>query len=313
MAKSENEIAVDITGNVSSLTTALNLASAKLGGFASSIKGLAIGGAILLGAKEVINFFDDSIKAAQRTEDAVQHLTGQIGPTFTSNLESVAGSFEAIGATSGDILTLDAKFSDIGTALGLTDPQIANMATHLADVATRMGLVREKDPSDILTTIGRAAGGSAPAARDLGVALDKQLTPAQQLQSILGQLSMIYGDAGPKVDSLQGNQILLNARIREFEEKVGPPAADVLSAIVGFINDELDAIPGAIEGWLALGKVIDGFARTALGPLGNVRDVLQSILDLLGQATAAAPNFGGESQTMQDIRNHNARNGLGAP
>lgn len=321
MSVGDSIIRVSIIGDAKRLVGALGEADKATSGLlASSTR--AIGGTLLAlgGIREGFQFLGDSLNEADRLGDAMARLNAQLGPEFTSALESSAGSFHDIGQSSQDILELEAIFADWATSAGIADPIIATMADDVAGLAAALALTDDqgRPATAMLDLLDKAARGSAKAAAELGVTLTDGLSPADQMRSIMEQLSGRLNDARTGSQDLEGAQAELQASVEELQAKIGGPLADALKVVVGFINDEIDAIPHAIEGWQALGGIIETFGRTALGPLGNVADALRGILDLLGQAGDAIgangtppPNFGSfEADIIRANRNFTDRNGL---
>jgi len=210
------------------------------------------------------------------------------------------------------MLELEAAFADVATATGIADPLIASLADNVAATAAAVSLLGDQDPATVVDLIGKAAGGSEKAMKALGVSLtdaevatramadtgktntksltDQELATAR-LELILEQLKPKLDAATTGTADLETRQGELNARVETLQASLGEKLAPALATVLGFINDEIDAIPGAIEGWQMLGATIEGFARGVLGPLGNVRDALEGILDLLNSVRSKSPDF----------------------
>ncbi len=321
MARASSVISVSIIGDAKKLISATGQADVATGGLIKSFAKLAVVG---IAVREGFDFLQGSTEEADRLNDAITRLNIQLGPGFTGDLEATASGFRKIGASSQDILTLEANFADLATTLGIANPDIADTAANVAAVATAVSLLEDVDPDTVIEQIGKAAGGSERAALALGVTLLDNVDATTQLKNILEQLQ-------PKLDSvttgtadLEQSQRTLQASVEELQGKIGGPLSDALAQVVGFINDEIDAIPHAIEGWQMLGGAIEGAARDALGPLAQVADAIREIISLFdngqrafqvspGRAPRGSPGSG--SQTDRSIsdaqRRQQERNGLG--
>lgn len=318
MARADSTIRVSIIGDVKNLAGALNTADKQSGGLLRS----AVKVGVALGVvREGFDFIGDATREADRLGDALARLSNQIGPDFTGALRETADNFSDIGASTQDILEAEAIFADWATAAGIADPAIRGLAESVAATATALTLTDDQGRSvnEMLDLLDKAAGGSSKAAKELGVSLQAGLDPAAQMTNILGQLQGKVNDAFSAQKDLEGQQSKLQAQWETLTGQIGGPLSDALAGVVGFINDEIAAIPSAIAGWQMLGAAIEGFGRTALGPLGNVRDALENVLNLLGQTSSSGATQSGlrgvinrrsgERSTVRNQQDFDERNG----
>jgi hypothetical protein len=322
-------ILVKILGDAKGLTGALTTADAGLGGTAKKLAG----GLIALGAVKLgFDALGDALDQADRLGDATSRLDLQLG-ALAAPLEATAGGFAKLGQSRQDMLELEATFADIGTKAGIADPLIAGSAEQVAKIAAAASLLGDQDAATIVDEIGKAAAGSSKPLGDLGVSLEladvqaraladtgktsaKSLTDnelaAARLELILEQLQPKLDDVTGSSADLEGGQRALQARIETLSGSIGDKLSPAMAGVLQFINDEIDAIPGAIQGWQLLGKAIEDFGRFALGPLGNVRDALGGIGDLQGNIIRQLGVLVGvsEADVQKAQTNHDERNGL---
>jgi hypothetical protein len=338
MARADSVIRVSIIGDAKKLVGALGQADKATGGLLGSTTRTLGTTLLALGAvREGFAFLQTSTQEADRLGDAIQRLDIQLGTELTNSLEATASGFRDIGASSQDILELEANFADLATTLGISDDLIAANADEVAAIATAVSLLEDIDPAAVVEQIGRAAGGSAKALLALGVnltdaevaaramkdtgkanadALTDQELAAARLALIIEQLTPKLSAATDGTADLELQQRRLDAAAEELQAKLGGPLSDALATVLGFINDEIDAIPHAVSGFEQLGQAGVDFARFVLGPLGNVRDVLDAInraLNATPQRKAPAGfDAGGfdEQDVFNATINHNERNGI---
>lgn len=272
------EIRVKITGDAAGLNRALGGADAGIRGFAVKAGGVLVAAAA---GKEVLDFLGDSTAEADRLGDAIFNLETQLGGLAAPLVES-AGAFSEIGASKQDIIEMEARFADLATSIGIADPLIAATAESTAATAAAMALLSDKEPDVILDLIAKAAAGSAKAARELGVTLDEDLGPAEQLTAILAQLKPKLDAATSGTADLEQQQAEWQAKVETLQAELGDKLGPALATVLGFINDEIDAIPHAIEGFARLGQVIGDTAAEILSPIARARDAVEGFLDLLG-------------------------------
>lgn len=291
MARGDSEVRVRITGDASSLKGALQTADRSLGGFA-----LKAGGALVaLGAiKEGFEFIGDSLAEADRLGDAMTRLELQLGGPLAGNLADTADDFSKLGQSKQDILELEAAFADVATTLGIADPVIAELADNVAATGAAVALLGDQKPDQVVDLIGKAAGGSEKAAKELGVTLLEDVDATTQLRNILDQLKPKLDAATTGTQDLESSQSELDAKIETLQASLGEKLAPALATVLGFINDEIDAIPGAIKGFEMLADAIVGAFENILSPIARARDAIEGFLNLI-------PNIGGGDSGDRDI------------
>lgn len=336
MTTGTSTIRVSILGDAKKLVGAVGEVDKSLGGMGKTL----LKGAIALGAiREGFGFAQDAIGEADRLGDATKRLELQIGD-LSAGVVKTAGSYRDLGLSSQDVLELAANFADIATAAELSDQTIAANAAQVAALGQAVALLGDQSPEAVVELIGKAAAGGTKPLKELGVTLNdtdvimralantgkdnaKSLTEQElataRLALIMEQLQPKLTEATTGTGDLEQAQAKLDASVEELQGKLGGPLSDALQAVVGFINDEIDAIPGAIDGFTLLGQAIGDSMATALTPIARVNDALGALGDLIadvnynlnhiGANTAGRPAEG-ESGNIQGLRNYNSRNGL---
>ena len=326
MARGDSTVTVRIVGDTKSLTTALNTANTKISGFGKGLSGagkLALGLGAIGGVATGFELIGDALAKADQHGDALQQLSRTLTPELATNVDKIGAGMSTIGLSQTAFDTLAADFAAFGLAAGISATNTADLAPNVVAAAQAFSLADSKGrpANEVLELMEKAAGGSAKAAAELGVTVDPTASKLDNMRSIVAQLNPLVVDATTGHKDLEGAQSELSAKMDNLITKLGEGLAPALSDVVGFINDEIDAIPGAIEGWQLLGKAIEDFGRKVLGPLGNVKDLLDQITPNVQGLLNPTSIFGGgggaqtpsESAIIAAQRNHNARNGLGAP
>jgi ABC-type transporter Mla subunit MlaD len=324
MATGDSVIRVSIIGDAKKLTGALKEADKSTGGLLKSTAKLAAGGFLAFqGVGQAFDFLKTSTEEADRLGDAMDRLRLQVGPEFTGQLEKTAGAFTKIGASSQDMLELEAIFADFGTTAGITDAKIAGTAESVAALATALTLSDDsgRDANAMLDLITKAAGGSAKAAKELGVTLLDNVDASTQLDNIMAQLKPKLDEATTGTGDLEQSQRELQARTEDLSAKLGEKLAPALDTVLGFILDEIDAIPKAIAGFGMLDDAIGRFGDQSLGGLVKVSDLLGTIIgalpgvnSLVGAGQIAGRNAPSsrppEHHTTNNTNDRNTRNGV---
>ena len=321
MSRADSTISVNIIGDARKLNKALGSAAGGVDNFGQKVIGGLVALAVVDKATDVLK---GALTEADRLGDALGRLDDQLGPTLASDIDKISKGMAAIGLSRQDVLETAANFADLATAIGISDAQIAGFAGSVSATAGAIVLAGGAGGADlagVVDLIGKAAGGSAKAAKTLGVSLTEGLDPAAQLTSILDQLKPTLDRATTGTGDLEQSQKELQARTETLAGELGEKLAPALNTVLGFIIDEIDAIPAAVAGFGMLGDAVTGFAKEVLSPLARVEDVLQNILGLFEQTSGAGVqrnSRGGiiigpssERSTTNDLRNWRERNGLG--
>lgn len=315
MANARSVIDVLIVGDARKLVGAAQKADQSMGGLLKSAgKVFIAAGAI----KEGFDFLQDSLGEADRLGDAMQRLNGQIGELDAQKLKDTAGSFSDLGLSAQDVLELEAGFADLATSVGLSDDAITTFAPQAAAAAGALSLIRDEDPSTLLDQIAKATGGSARAAKELGVALIDTKDPAEQFRNIMSQLDPTLQQVTDGGKDVEQQQRKLGAQWETLQAQVGQLVEGPLTDLLSFINDEIAALPGAIEGFRKLGIVIVNAFENALSPLARLNDALGDLGDTLRSLPVVGGIFGGGGGLSEsDVRRLNRlvteRNEQGRP
>jgi hypothetical protein len=282
MATGDSVIRVSIIGDAKKLTGALKEADQKTSGF---LKSAAIGAGATIAAfgvvDKVTSFLSTSLDEAGRLADAMGRLTIQMGPEFTANLEKTAGNFSRIGASKQDILEMEAVFADFATTAGIADTKIAGVAESVAATAAALALSDDqgRDSSAMLDLITKAAGGAAKAAKELGVTLIDGADASTQLDNILAQLNPKLRDATTGAQDFGDKSAEMEAKMESLSAELGTKLTPALNEVLAFFIKVVDDIPRTIASFEDFGSHLVGFAQNVLGPLGNVRDAIDAIIN----------------------------------
>jgi len=297
-------LVVGIEGDPKGLQRTLATSERDIKGWGSRVNKAVAGLVILGGVKIAGDFAGDAIAEADRLGDAATRLELQLGK-LSDPLKDTAGDFADIGLSAQDVLELEAAFADVGTALKVADPLIAQLADDAAATAGAISLLQDKKPDEVLSLIGKAAGGSIKAMKELGISVDETEVVARALkdtgklnaealtdQELAGaRMEIVMERLAPKLKAVESGEADvesatrgLGARWETFMGKLGQHLEGPLSDLLTWFSDMLDAIPNAIQGWQKLGRVIGD----ALTPIARVADVLREIDRLLRSIFSAS-------------------------
>jgi hypothetical protein len=304
-------ITVAVVGDVKGLSKALGKAEGEVGGFGKSVGKLAgvIGGAFA--AREVFQFAETALAEADRLGDAQKRLELQLGD-IADQLVDTADEYTKLGASTQDILELEAAFVDVGTALGVSDPLIASFADEAAATAAAVSLLGDQDAATVIDLIGKAAGGSERAMKTLGIEVTDAEVKARALadtgkrtadELTRGEIAaaayaIILEELKPKLDAATTGSADLEQRQRELGAEWETLTGKIGAGLEGPITDLLVALIAAVDWFEALEVQMHGVQQAfkdALAPIGNVTTALADVLDLLVDvgSRGLVPNFTG--------------------
>lgn len=316
MARADSIIRVSIIGDASKLVSAVGKADAATGGL---IKSAA---KAFLAARVVGEAFDvggQALDNADRFADALTRIEGTASPELAGRIKDISDDLTDFGLSNVEVAEMAANFTDLATAAGVTQEKIGTILPDLLTLASAIAATTGKTVDEVIVDIGAAARGNQRAVNDYGIVIDTALNPDERLTDILDKLNAKFPDATTAADDFAGAQEEVNAKWETFLTKIGEGLEGPLKDLLDFINDEIDSIDNAIVGFQLLGTAVENFGRTALGPLGNIRDALDGLLDLIGSVGNALNNIGGGGQagggdfdTEAALRRQRERNGLPA-
>jgi hypothetical protein len=302
MADANSTIRVNIVGDTKGLQTELTKADKGMTGLTANAGKLV--GALALGAAAagVADFAQTALGSADRLGDATARLELQLGDLSDQLIES-ADNFTKLGLSTADVLELEAAFADAARAMGLADTSIADFADEAAATAGAIALLTDMDADKVIDLIGKAAGGSIRALRELGISLtdaevearaladtgkasaealtESELAAAayalvlEKLEPRLAAVAEGSGDVEQKQAELQAKWEDLNAKIGE--------------GIEGPLTDLLAWIIQGIEGWELFGKwvaSVEDDVRDLLGPIAAAVQLLNDLVNALRQVDA---------------------------
>jgi hypothetical protein len=185
-----------------------------------------------------------------------------------------------------------------------------------------MGALKGVDPTtlgDDIANFIAGTRGAAAAAKELGVPFDSALTPAQRYSQLMEKLPGLLEEITGANAGLDDKQNTLNAKWETFGTEVGPAVEEVLGGVLTLFINIADDIPRTVKGFQDLIGVVVTFTQTVLGPLGNVRDVLEDIVGVLQDVSngpAAGRTFQvspgrSERSTVRSTQDFDDRNGNG--
>lgn len=303
MATGDGVIRVAILGDAKDLVQASKdsqKAVGKIGATAKSV-GPMIATAFSVGA--ITAFGQSALEEGDRVGDATLRLQEQLGK-LSEPLIAAADDFETLGQSRGDMLELQARIADIGTAAGIADDKLAPMATEVAKAAGALSLITDMDAATTVDLIGKAAGGADKPLKELGIALSDAEVEARALRDTgkesadaltdgelaAARMKLILEKLAPRVQEVTDSKADMESQTRTLQAKFETFTGKVGEAVDGPLTDLLTFLLAIGD---ATGQAADNFAtfRSQLdkttGPTRDYVELLRQLFDLFGKISPA--------------------------
>jgi hypothetical protein len=299
VARADSTIRVNIIGDARSLEKAAGKSELAVGGIGKAAK--IAGGAIVaaFAADAVLDFAQTALSEADRIGDATTRLEAQLGDLSAPLIEA-AGGMEKLGQSRQDVLELEARFTDLATAVQLSGEQIAAAALPASEAAAALALLGlgGGDAATVLDLIGKAAGGSDKPLKELGISLSDAEVEARALRDTgkqnadaltdqelaAARLALIMEKLEPRVKAVTDGNADLEQKQSELQARFETLTGKIGTAIEGPLTDFLGWVLSGIDGLGMLGEfmgyVEDQF-RSALTPIARVADALRDIIGVI--------------------------------
>lgn len=314
MPRADSTIFVNIVGDAKSLTTAAETSTGAIGGLNKKLVGLGVGIGVAFAVDKVFEFGGIAVQEADRVSDAASRLEKQLGK-LSQPLIDAADEFHTLGQSEGDMLELEARIVDIGTAAGIADADLAPLAVTAAELAAKMALVTDTDAAGWIDKIGKAlATGDFRVLKDLGINITDAAVAAQALMEtgkdlpellteteiataranlVMAELAKLYGDVGTGAADVEQKQADLNARFETFTGDVGGAVEGPLSDLLGVFLFATDLFADAAEKITGAGIAFDSMlapVKALIVPVNALSDALAGAISLLERLFELAPS-----------------------
>lgn len=309
MARADSSVRVAITGDAKGFQRAAKDANKATSGIGTTAQkaGTLIAGAFAV--KGILDFTQTALNEADRLGDATGRLEEQLGD-LSKPLIDASGGFEDLGQSQQDILELEARFADMGTAAGIADEKLAPMAQTAAEAAAALALVDpNRDAATILEDIGKAAGGADKPLKNLGISITDAEVEARALHDTgkksaealtdnelaAARAQLIMEKLAPKVaavtDSeadLERQQLTLQAKFETFTGKVGDAVDGPLTDLLTVMLDIGEQAGDSAADIKSASAVITSSLNSIKGPARTIIDLFRQIVDLAALVNPAA-------------------------
>lgn len=258
----EQKLKVNIVGDASKLTKALNTASGKLDAFGSKISGigkrLSVGLTLPLGVAggAAIKMAADFEESMNKVNVAFKDASGEV-KEFAKN------TLSQFGIAEGTALDMAALFGDMSTSMGLTTKEAAKMSTALVGLAGDLASFKNMNIEEVTTALNGVFTGETESLKRLGIVMTqvnleqfameqgikktiKQMTQAEKVQLrynfVMAKTANAQGDFARTSDGAANQMRIFQESMKELGATFGAVILPAFTKLVSFGNDVLKTL-----------------------------------------------------------------------
>jgi len=255
-----------------------------------------------------------AVKLASDYEESLNKVRVSFGDSSKSVEDFAKTTLRSFGIAEGSALEMASLFGDMGTSIGLTDKEAANMSTTLVGLVGDLASFKNISQDVAKTALASVFTGETESLKKLGVIMTqanlqqfaleqgisktiKQMTEAEKVQLrynfVLARTVNAQGDYIDTADGVANSTRTLQESIKELGEKFGklliPEALKVISTIQKIIDNFSNLTTEQKENIIFYGKIVAA-AGPLITALGILAASISSIIGLI--ATLSATTLG---------------------
>jgi len=280
----DQKLRIDIIGDASKLSQALNTASGKLEKFGSKVSG--IGKTLTTRLTLPLGIAGGAaIKMASDFEESLNKVNVAFGEASGEVRNFAKTTLDQFGIAEGTALDMAALFGDMSTSMGLSVDAAADLSTSLVGLAGDLASFKNMNIEEVTTALNGVFTGETESLKRLGVVMT---------QVNLEQFAMEQGIKKTIKEMTQAEKVLL--RYQFVMSKTANAQGDFARTSEGSANQmrifqesmkELGATFGAIM-LPAFTKLVKG-ANEILKSFKNLSPTSKKLVVIVGAVAAAIP------------------------
>lgn len=258
--------------------------------------------------------------AVKMASDYEENLN-KVDVAFGKNADQVKAwastATDQFGLSENAALEATSLFGDMGTSMGLTSDEAADMATNLAGLAGDLSSFKNVDIKQAMTALNGVFTGETESLKTLGVVMTEtnlkgfaedlglvyeDMSQAEKVtlryQYVLANTANAQGDYARTSDGAANSFRTLQAEVSNLAVSFGQEILPVITPLISKVTDMVKAFGSLDEGTKKTIITIAGVAA-AVGPvlviIGSVISAVGTIVTTVGAATTA---IGGISTAM---------------
>jgi hypothetical protein len=271
VAARKPNIAVGIISDTREFERSMDRAAKKTSTFKANLGANLVSAGVLKGLDLLADGIGMAFDFAQGGLEAFDSLGDSIA-LIDSNFAGLSRSIEGLDLTKLGFDKMETAasaeaISSAAKALGLTAEEAGKITPALTEASAAYSALSGKDAKEAGDLFAKALGGSAKAAKELGVEFTKGMTPAQRMEAIMAKWGPLAEDAATGTRSLADEQATFDAQMANIQVTLG-----------GFLNQALTPLLAAFNEQFM--PMLSRFA-TEVGP--SVQAVVAVLGDVFGK------------------------------
>jgi hypothetical protein len=257
---STNEMRVNLLGNAKSLLSALSKADSKLQKFGKKAKD--VGKTLSVSVTAPIALAGGfAIKMASDFEESLNKIDVAFGKSGAEVKKFAETSRDQFGIAEGSALDMAAMFGDMGTSMGLTQGEAANMSKSLVGLAGDLSSFKNIQVDMATTALAAIFTGETESLKKLGIVMTeanlktfalsqgiqkniKDMTQAEKTQLryafIMANTTNAQGDFIRTQDGAANQMRIFSQGLKELATEFGQILLPAFTKIVSAANDMID-------------------------------------------------------------------------
>ena len=309
----DQKLRVDIIGDASKLTKALNTASGKLQSFGGKVSGigkrLSVGLTLPLGIAG-----GAAIKMASDFEESLNKVNVAFGSASGTVKDFAKTTLQQFGIAQGTALDMAALFGDMSTSMGLSVDTAAKLSTSLVGLAGDLASFKNMNVEEVTTALNGVFTGETESLKRLGVVMTqvnleqfameqgikktiKEMTQAEKVQLryqfVMAKTANAHGDFARTSDGAANQMRIFQESMKELGANIGSLILPAFTKLVKFGNNLVKSISKLSPEAKRLGLAFAGLAAampiilTVGGSLVTVFGAMLSPIGLIATGLAA--------------------------
>lgn len=303
----DQKLKVDIIGDASKLTKALNTASGKLESFGSKVtnigKSLTTRLTLPLGIAG-----GAAIKMASDFEESLNKVNVAFGEASGEVREFAKTTLQQFGIAQGTALDMAALFGDMSTSMGLSVDTAAELSTSLVGLAGDLASFKNMNIEEVTTALNGVFTGETESLKRLGVVMTqvnleqfameqgikktiKEMSQAEKVQLryqfVMAKTANAHGDFARTSEGAANQMRIFQESMKELGASFGAVILPAFTKLVQKANAVLLKFRDLDEGTKKTIMIIGGIAA-AIGPVLVVLGSMASGIGLVASGFATA-------------------------
>ena len=303
----DQKLKVNIIGDASKLTKALNTASGKLQSFGSKVNG--IGKSLTTRLTLPLGIAGGAaIKMASDFEESLNKVNVAFGQASGEVREFAKTTLQQFGIAQGTALDMAALFGDMSTSMGLSVDAAADLSTSLVGLAGDLASFKNMNIEEVTTALAGVFTGETESLKRLGIVMTqvnleqfafeqgikktiKEMTQAEKVQLryqfVMSKTTNAQGDFARTSEGAANQMRIFQESMKELGASFGAVILPAFTKLVQKANSVLLKFKDLDEGTKKTIMILGGIAA-AIGPVLIVLGSMSSGIGLVASGFATA-------------------------